>query len=410
MIRLGFDSKANFAKSQLLSRSTVTKFFQREPIQRDSFERICEKLTLNWKEVADILEEELGTNEGEEQVQTVRRVTVIDEQSQTVKAALVLNGDINSVSNLKIIESILREYSGSTIKIIDIQEGSIKLIVEGFQEDIERLISRIQSGELVELNGFPVEDIQILSDESTKVDDKWQLVQEIVSQPVAGRDLRGADLSDTDLSGANLSGADLSDADLSGADLSDANLSNANLMNANLSSSDLSGANLSSTNLSNAGLRFTDLSSTNLTSTDLSGSDLRDTNLINANLRNSNLIGADLRNAIINTSTKLDDRWYLVWRIVTHGAEGQDLKHADLRSADLRSANFRGCDLRYANLRGSDLRNANLIDADLRGTNVQKVLFGDNAGISESLKQELIRRGAIFQDFSGNRSEILATG
>jgi hypothetical protein len=31
LIRLGFESKINFAKSQLLSRSTVTKFFQLQP-------------------------------------------------------------------------------------------------------------------------------------------------------------------------------------------------------------------------------------------------------------------------------------------------------------------------------------------------------------------------------------------
>ena len=35
--RYGFESKSNFAKSQLISRSTVTKFFQRQPIQLDSF-------------------------------------------------------------------------------------------------------------------------------------------------------------------------------------------------------------------------------------------------------------------------------------------------------------------------------------------------------------------------------------
>jgi hypothetical protein len=42
LIRLGFDSKINFAKSQLLARSTVTKFFQCQPIQADSFKKICQ--------------------------------------------------------------------------------------------------------------------------------------------------------------------------------------------------------------------------------------------------------------------------------------------------------------------------------------------------------------------------------
>ncbi len=176
MLRLGFNSKFNFAKSQLLARSTVTKFFRQEPIQLDSFQRICNSLKLNWKEIVEMEEpsfEQLeinepsssNTNEGTEQVQTLRRqVTIIDEQSKTIKAAIVLEGDIDSIQNFKILQSILREYSGNTIKIIDIKKGSIRLIVEGSQEDIELLVSRIQSGELIELNCFPVEGIQILSE------------------------------------------------------------------------------------------------------------------------------------------------------------------------------------------------------------------------------------------------------
>ncbi|MEH2181478.1 hypothetical protein [Nostoc sp.] len=189
LLRLGFGSKSNFAKSQLLARNTVTKFFQREPIQLDSFRRICEALKLNWREIAAITEEKSerleikassssDTNEGVEPVQKLRRkVTVIDKSTQKIKAAIILEGEINSIQNLKIIELILREYSGETIEIIDIQEGSIKLIVEGYQEDIERLISFIKSGELEELGGFPVEDIQILSessdgDKSSELDEK----------------------------------------------------------------------------------------------------------------------------------------------------------------------------------------------------------------------------------------------
>ncbi|MBW4476153.1 MAG: hypothetical protein KME54_04585 [Tolypothrix brevis GSE-NOS-MK-07-07A] len=55
--RLGFESKSNFAESQLLSRSTVTKFFQCQPIQLDSFKRICKALKLNWAEIAERIEE-----------------------------------------------------------------------------------------------------------------------------------------------------------------------------------------------------------------------------------------------------------------------------------------------------------------------------------------------------------------
>lgn len=51
LVRLGFESKANFGKSQLIARSAVTNFFQRVPIQPDTFKRICDGLQLNWEEI-----------------------------------------------------------------------------------------------------------------------------------------------------------------------------------------------------------------------------------------------------------------------------------------------------------------------------------------------------------------------
>jgi len=50
--KLGFDSKINFAKSQLLSRRTITKFFQCRLIQLYSFKKICQELKLDWTKIA----------------------------------------------------------------------------------------------------------------------------------------------------------------------------------------------------------------------------------------------------------------------------------------------------------------------------------------------------------------------
>ena len=247
--RYGFESKSNFAKSQLISRSTVTKFFQRQPIQLDSFKRICDALRLDWKEIAEL--EKIAKLREEKQLEPLktlskipsiinqevevgmsrRQITVIDRETETVKAVITLEGNINSVTNFNILQSILREYSGDTIKINDIQEGSIKLTIEGSQEDIEKLQELIESGKLDELDGFPVESIQILGESSDESEnnqaiDKWSLASQIVSKEIENRDLRGVDLSDTYLIGADLSGVDLSGADLSGAELSDTNLIN----------------------------------------------------------------------------------------------------------------------------------------------------------------------------------------
>ncbi|MBP5974767.1 pentapeptide repeat-containing protein [Brasilonema sp. CT11] len=459
LIKLGFYSKSNFAQSQLLARNTVTKFFQRQPIQLDSFKRICEALKLEW---IDIVEEEqseriertdrsrLENSEVVGQTPTPgRQVTVIDTLSKKIKAEIILKGDINSDHNFKILQLILQEHSGDTITITDIQEGSIRLIVEGSQKHIERLVFQFKSGKLKEVNDFPVEDAQIL-------DDKWPLVQEIVSQPVKDRNLIGADLSDADLSGAdlsdaNLSGADLSGADLSGANLSDADLSGADLSDADLSGADLSGVNLSDTDLSgaiidsktklddtniledvqlvpgetsgsqnlilrhnvlsvklifanlirgNLGSAFrilinlfsADLSGANLSGAYLSGANLSGVNLSGANLKGANLKGANLRGANLSGAN----------------LKGAKLRGANLRGADLRGANLRGADLRGADIRGADLRGANLSDTylsdtnlsrtDLRGANLSDINLSDtnlsNANLSRADLRGADLRGA----------------
>ncbi|NEO62923.1 MAG: pentapeptide repeat-containing protein [Moorea sp. SIO4G2] len=391
LIRLGFDSKANLAKSQLIGRSTVTKFFNFKPIHLDSFKRICDGLKLDWRQIAGIADENsselLTRNDGSsskllEQGEALeRKLTVIDKQSQTIKAVIVLKGDIDSVKNLKHIQSILRLYSGDSINIIDIKPGSIRLIVEGSPEDIERLRSQIKSGEINELSGFPVQDIEILStrsedDQNNEFDQKWRLVEEIASRGAVGRDLRGSDLSDADLSDANLIGAKLSNADLSDADLRGADLSGAKLSNADLRGADLSGANLSYAHLSRAKLSNAHLRGAKLSNAHLSGVNLRDANLSGAYLNRANLMDADLR--------------------------GANLSGADLSGAYLISADLSGADLMDANL-----MDANLMDTDLSRAEVENARFGNNLGIDESMKRDLIQRGAIFDDLPGDRSESL---
>ena len=389
LIRLGFESKSNLAKSQLIGRSTVTRFFQSKPIQLDSFKRICQALTLDWREIAGIAEENrskpLTRNDGsssellegvEEGQAPRRKVTVIDKQSQTTKAVIVLEGDIDSVENLEFIQFILRTYSGDSINIIDIQSGSIRLIVEGSPEDIERLVSGLKSGELKNLSGFPVEDIIILSerlddDQNNEFDQKWGLVEEIASGGAVGRDLRGADLSDADLSYANLIDADLSDTDLSDTDLSNTDLSRANLRGA-----DLSGADLSRAHLSDAILSDTRLIETILINANLSCAQLSDTNLSRAHLSGANFT-----------------RSYL--------------SGTNLSGTNLSRANLSGADLSRAYLSGAYLIDANLSGAILIGAEVKNARFGNNLGIDESMKRDLIKRGAIFDDLPGDRSESL---
>ena len=428
--KLGFGSKSNFAKAILVSRTTVTKFFAGKPIQFDSFQRICQELQLSdWEAIAGIKKEERlkqleiddcsmpHLNEEMEQVETLyRKLIVRNEQSTIIKLELVLRGNISSTLNLKIIESILRRHSGDTIQIIDIKGGSIRLTVKGSLEDVQQLISRIRSGELKEVNGFKIEDIQILSlyndRETPELFDKWRLVEEIVNHPVVGRSLGSVDLSDADLSDADLSGAELIGAELIGADLSGVNLSDAKLGFAKLSDADLSDADLSGVELVSADLRGADLSGVNLSDAKLIGVKLSGADLIGADLRGADLSGVNLSDAKLNgaklNSAKLNSAKLNGAKLSGAKLSGAKLSGAKLSDADLRGADLIGADLIGVDLIGADLSGADLSGAKQSGAKAENARFGGNIGISESMKRNLIQRGAIFDDFLGDRSEVIS--
>ena len=72
-----------------------------------------------------------------------------------------------------------------------------------------------------------------------------------------------------------------------------------------------------------------------------------------------------------------------------------------------------GANLTEADLSGSNLKQANLKQANLTGVSFNKAIvknarFGSNTGMSRTLKQDLIARGAIFEDAPpGDRSRVL---
>jgi hypothetical protein len=82
-----------------------------------------------------------------------------------------------------------------------------------------------------------------------------------------------------------------------------------------------------------------------------------------------------------------------------------NLSYASLNDASLNGANLNEADLRGADLKGADLRFSKLSGSNLSGSNVQNTRFGYNRGISVSMKQDLIERGAIFDDTLGDQSE-----
>ncbi|MFM6581148.1 MAG: hypothetical protein ACKPJ9_02750 [Dolichospermum sp.] len=166
LFRLGYESKFSFAE-KVISRSTVTKFFKGEPIAIDSFKTICEALTLNWQDF-------LTTEQPVE-------ISSIDSETKIIiiKVVITLDGDINSVDKIEFLQAmqaILRQYSGNTITITDVKSGSIKLFIEGNQADIERLVDLIQGKILTELNGFPIQSIEMLHTDENRDDQQNNIV------------------------------------------------------------------------------------------------------------------------------------------------------------------------------------------------------------------------------------------
>lgn len=138
---------------------------------------------------------------------------------------------------------------------------------------------------------------------------------------------------------------------------------------------DLAGANLLGVKGVGCNLKGFNLSGADLSEADLSRADLSDANLSNANLRSAKLNRASLICANLSNALLID---------------------ADFSHADLSNTNFCGADLINADLSSANLSRANLTNANLSSAKVENTQFGYNAGLSEDLKLDLEKRGAIF--------------
>jgi Pentapeptide repeats (8 copies) len=149
-------------------------------------------------------------------------------------------------------------------------------------------------------------------------------------------------------------------------------------------------------------LRCADLRGANLSGADLRNADLRGANLNFANLDGTNFGDADpigfyKGKMYVRVST---EGVYRGGRVSKRKNPNRRLMEC-VKGANLSDANLSNSNLRSANLRGANLKGANLKGADVRGAK-----FGFNLGISESMEQDLIDRGAIFDDAPpGDRSE-----
>ncbi|NES71453.1 MAG: pentapeptide repeat-containing protein [Okeania sp. SIO2D1] len=290
-------------------------------------------------------------------------------EEKNIALAFIITGSLNITHELtlKVIEKHLQKIADDAddaeLTIVDVDEGSLKFVLQGSPEGLERIKKLFNSEELTEIFDVPIKNVEFIEPEKEKlafsitgdisytdvakikaavtgVDEKELLIQKIRTDRRSKKlNLRKADLSETILRGAMLRGAMLRGAYLHETDLSEANLREADLSRAYLRKAILNGA-------------------------DLSGADLS-----GAILSGAILSGAILNGAILN---------------------GAYLHETDLSEANLHETDLSGANLREADLSGAKLENSKVINTK----------FSSNSpGITEELKQDLIQKGAIFEDF-----------
>ncbi|HAC64144.1 MAG TPA: hypothetical protein DCF68_11545, partial [Cyanothece sp. UBA12306] len=140
-----------------------------------------------------------------------------------------ISGSIEELDSAKLytIVSLLQQITGdATIKTDYTEKGSIKFILNGSDQGLQRLQELFDSGELEELLNsikpekippIVVENVQFRED--LKTIDKSKLIEYIRNNKIHQKQLSNANLRGAYLLGANLREANLRGADLRGANL-----------------------------------------------------------------------------------------------------------------------------------------------------------------------------------------------
>lgn len=138
---------ADIAEETGLDEKTVGRFIRREQaVDENSARAICQALSVDAMEVIDFKKDRNGQ---------------LDKNDLAFSITGSFEKSKINVAKLKAIEASLREFAGDvSLQIVDIEEGSIKIILEGSQEGLERLEELFKSGELNEVLSIPVENVE----------------------------------------------------------------------------------------------------------------------------------------------------------------------------------------------------------------------------------------------------------
>lgn len=156
---------------------------------------------------------------------------IIGKETQTAEEFLSFAiagnlGDMNPAELQAIVELIRKKTGDDSIDIAFFREGSIKLILSGSPDGLNKLQELFESGELENLPIPPVENVESVDNDSTDAR-KARLVQSLRLPRAKLFDTHDYNLSNADLSGTNLKDINLRGANLTNVDLTNANVSGA---------------------------------------------------------------------------------------------------------------------------------------------------------------------------------------
>jgi DNA-binding Xre family transcriptional regulator/ribosomal protein S15P/S13E len=132
------------------SRSTISSFFNRtKPIDHPYFTKICKTLNLEWE---DIIEKDNPMKLDNCQIENTTDL----ETNSSRLAAFVIEGSfpVDDLTRAKIqalVKQLQKITGDASLEIVDIQEGSIKIILKGTPEALSMIQNMYSSGKLDEL-------------------------------------------------------------------------------------------------------------------------------------------------------------------------------------------------------------------------------------------------------------------
>ncbi|WP_437279869.1 DUF2169 domain-containing protein [Sorangium sp. So ce375] len=224
-------------------------------------------------------------------------------------------------------------------------ELEAKLASPAFHEELLRLEELTRTGYQQTAHLAPA--APPMTEEAVQLARALVQVARDAGEPLADRDLTGADFRGMDLTGmdfsrAFLEGADLRDADLSGANLEGAVLTRANLRGASLKGTRLVGANLGAASLERASFEGADLSQAVLMGARVEGASFARATLTGADVLETRWTGVDLAGARLDKCTFLR----------------ADFTGSSVAAAHLVQTTFIECQLDRVDFSGADLQRA----------------------------------------------------